>query len=281
MSAAEQTQGRRRRRDRRPRTPSLLDQVIAATRPQNDQGSRARPRTTSSSSSTRSSSPARSSPRTSRPTSSSGSARSTRSCPPSSTRSCTTPTSRSWKRPGAACTTSSIRRETGENLEDPRPERQQARPVQGPGKGRRVRPERPVQEDLRGRVRPARRRALRHAGRRLRVRPASRGHQPAEDGLQRGGRRPTPRSSPRPAPKLFNFDRFTELSSPRDLAKIFDSVEYAAWKSFRESEDSRYVALTLPHVLAPAALRRELQAASTSSTSRSSSTARTTTSTCG
>jgi type VI secretion system protein ImpC len=49
--------------------------------------------------------------------------------------------------------------------------------------------------------------------------------------------------------KLFNMEKFTELSAPRDLAKIFDSVEYAAWKSFRESEDSRYTALTLPHVL--------------------------------
>jgi type VI secretion system protein ImpC len=52
------------------------------------------------------------------------------------------------------------------------------------------------------------------------------------------------------SPKLFNFDRFTELTAPRDLAKIFQSVEYASWKSFRESEDSRYVALTLPRVLA-------------------------------
>jgi type VI secretion system protein ImpC len=51
------------------------------------------------------------------------------------------------------------------------------------------------------------------------------------------------------SPKMFNFDRFTELAGPRDLAKIFDSVEYAAWKSFRESEDSRYVALTMPRVL--------------------------------
>src|SRR6516162_7361203 len=50
-------------------------------------------------------------------------------------------------------------------------------------------------------------------------------------------------------PKLFNMERFTELSAPRDLAKIFSGVEYASWKSFRESEDSRYVALTLPHVL--------------------------------
>jgi type VI secretion system protein ImpC len=51
------------------------------------------------------------------------------------------------------------------------------------------------------------------------------------------------------SPKLFNFDRFTELTAPRDLSKIFQSVEYASWKSFRESEDSRFVALTLPHVL--------------------------------
>jgi type VI secretion system protein ImpC len=49
--------------------------------------------------------------------------------------------------------------------------------------------------------------------------------------------------------KLFGFDSFTEMPNPRDLAKIFESVEYAPWKSFRESEDSRYVGLTLPHVL--------------------------------
>jgi type VI secretion system protein ImpC len=51
------------------------------------------------------------------------------------------------------------------------------------------------------------------------------------------------------SPKLFNFESFTELANPRDLAKIFDAVEYASWKSFRESEDSRYVALTMPRVL--------------------------------
>ena len=52
------------------------------------------------------------------------------------------------------------------------------------------------------------------------------------------------------APKMFNFESYTELANPRDLAKIFDSVEYASWKSFRESEDSRYVALTMPRTLA-------------------------------
>jgi type VI secretion system protein ImpC len=46
------------------------------------------------------------------------------------------------------------------------------------------------------------------------------------------------------------MDRWDELGRPRDLAKIFDSVEFAAWKSFRESEDSRYVALAMPRVLA-------------------------------
>jgi type VI secretion system protein ImpC len=51
------------------------------------------------------------------------------------------------------------------------------------------------------------------------------------------------------SPELFNMDNFTELSMPRDLAKIFDSVEYANWKSFRESADSRYVGLTVPRIL--------------------------------
>jgi type VI secretion system protein ImpC len=51
------------------------------------------------------------------------------------------------------------------------------------------------------------------------------------------------------SPKMFNMDRYDELAKPRDLAKIFEGVEYAQWKSFRESEDSRYVALTMPRVL--------------------------------
>jgi len=50
--------------------------------------------------------------------------------------------------------------------------------------------------------------------------------------------------------KLMGFDNWDELSNPRDLEKIFDSVEYAKWKSFRESEDSRFVSLAMPRVLA-------------------------------
>jgi type VI secretion system protein ImpC len=49
--------------------------------------------------------------------------------------------------------------------------------------------------------------------------------------------------------QLFGWDNFQDLSEVRDLAKIFDRTEYAKWRSFRESEDSRYVGLTLPHTL--------------------------------
>ncbi len=51
-------------------------------------------------------------------------------------------------------------------------------------------------------------------------------------------------------PEMFGLESFTHLRRPRDMAKIFDTVEYAKWKSFRESEDSRYVALTMPRTLA-------------------------------
>ena len=50
-------------------------------------------------------------------------------------------------------------------------------------------------------------------------------------------------------PEMFNLETYTLLDAPRDMAKIFDTTEYAKWKSFRASEDSRYVALTLPHIL--------------------------------
>ncbi len=49
--------------------------------------------------------------------------------------------------------------------------------------------------------------------------------------------------------EMFNLNSFADLPNPRDLAKIFQGAEFAGWRSFRESEDSRYVALTLPHVL--------------------------------
>ena len=51
------------------------------------------------------------------------------------------------------------------------------------------------------------------------------------------------------APGLFGWEDFSQLSDVRALDKIFDQVEYAKWRAFRASDDSRYVGLTLPHTL--------------------------------
>jgi type VI secretion system protein ImpC len=50
-------------------------------------------------------------------------------------------------------------------------------------------------------------------------------------------------------PEMLNLESFTAIDAPRDMGKIFDNTEYAKWKSFRASEDSRYVGLALPHIL--------------------------------
>lgn len=52
------------------------------------------------------------------------------------------------------------------------------------------------------------------------------------------------------SPKMFGFEDWQELSKPRDLAKIFDATEYGKWRGFRDSEDSRFVSLVMPRVLA-------------------------------
>lgn len=51
------------------------------------------------------------------------------------------------------------------------------------------------------------------------------------------------------APGLFGLDSFDKLAKPRDLSQLFESPELAQWMEFRSSEDSRYVALALPHIL--------------------------------
>jgi len=51
------------------------------------------------------------------------------------------------------------------------------------------------------------------------------------------------------SPELFGLEGYADLGKPRDLAKVLDTVEYAKWKSFRDSEDARYVGLTLPRFL--------------------------------
>ena len=51
------------------------------------------------------------------------------------------------------------------------------------------------------------------------------------------------------APTLMNMDSWQELSNPRDLTKIFQTADYAPWRSLRASEDSRYIGLTMPRFL--------------------------------
>jgi type VI secretion system protein ImpC len=50
-------------------------------------------------------------------------------------------------------------------------------------------------------------------------------------------------------PNLLGMDSWTELMNPRDLSKLFDTPEYAAWKGLRDSVDTRYLALCMPRVL--------------------------------
>ncbi|AUH64913.1 type VI secretion system contractile sheath large subunit [Paracoccus zhejiangensis] len=51
------------------------------------------------------------------------------------------------------------------------------------------------------------------------------------------------------APELLGMDSWTEIGTPPDLSEIFETPDYAAWNSLRDSQDSRYLALTLPRVL--------------------------------
>jgi type VI secretion system protein ImpC len=51
-------------------------------------------------------------------------------------------------------------------------------------------------------------------------------------------------------PTVMQMESWSELANPRDLTKIFQTPEYAAWRSLRESDDSRYLGLTMPRFLA-------------------------------
>jgi type VI secretion system protein ImpC len=51
-------------------------------------------------------------------------------------------------------------------------------------------------------------------------------------------------------PTLLGMESWNELANPRDLTKIFQTPEYAAWRSLRESDDSRYIGLCMPRYLA-------------------------------
>ncbi|WP_207000333.1 type VI secretion system contractile sheath large subunit [Trinickia mobilis] len=53
-------------------------------------------------------------------------------------------------------------------------------------------------------------------------------------------------------PAVMLMDSWQELANPRDLTKIFQTPEHAAWRSLRDSEDSRYIGLAMPRFLARA-----------------------------
>ena len=51
------------------------------------------------------------------------------------------------------------------------------------------------------------------------------------------------------SPGVLNMETWQELSNPRDLTKVMQTAEYANWRSLRDSEDSRYIGLTMPRFL--------------------------------
>lgn len=52
------------------------------------------------------------------------------------------------------------------------------------------------------------------------------------------------------SPTIMQMGSWQELANPRDLTKIFSTPEYAAWRSLRDAEDSRYIGLAMPRFLA-------------------------------
>ena len=46
------------------------------------------------------------------------------------------------------------------------------------------------------------------------------------------------------------MDSYTELSNPMDMKQLFETADYIKWNSFRQTEDSRFVTLVMPKVLA-------------------------------
>jgi len=53
-----------------------------------------------------------------------------------------------------------------------------------------------------------------------------------------------------PAPSLLGMESWQELANPRDLKKIFGAPDYAAWRSLRDSDDSKYIGMAMPRFLA-------------------------------
>ena len=124
-------------------------------------------------------------------------------------------------------------------------ERAAARPAARAG----VRPERHVQEGLRGGVRHLRRRSVRGPGRRLRIRPRAGGYRAAGEDLAGGGRGARAVPDGGFAPRCSTWTASPASTRRATSARSSTPPSTPSGRSFRQSEDSRYVGLCLPHVL--------------------------------
>lgn len=50
-------------------------------------------------------------------------------------------------------------------------------------------------------------------------------------------------------PQFFGVDSFAQLPNLKDLQAVFEGPQFTKWNAFRETEDARFVGLTLPHFL--------------------------------
>ena len=50
-------------------------------------------------------------------------------------------------------------------------------------------------------------------------------------------------------PQFFGIDSFADLPNLKDLQAVFEGPQFTKWNAFRESDDARFVGLTLPHFL--------------------------------
>lgn len=50
-------------------------------------------------------------------------------------------------------------------------------------------------------------------------------------------------------PQFFGMNSYSELANLKDLSAVFEGPQYAKWNAFRESEDARFVGLTMPNFL--------------------------------
>ncbi len=99
-------------------------------------------------------------------------------------------------------------------------------------------PEPDLQETLRSRIRPARRRSLWLPGRRLLFRSFANRCAACCATSARLRLLPMRHFLRRPIASLMGMDSWNELTNPRDIGKIFDTPDYAAFKSLRDQPDS-------------------------------------------